>query len=371
MDLAVTAGGTGPGDLDLVYRQWERQHERRANFLGYPVNLDVDYRVFGELLDILWITVGDPSNGYHARLDLQPFEREVVRFLARVAGADPDHTYGYVTSGGSESNLFGVHLGRERLPDAPLYYSAAAHYTVERTARLLRMEPVPVPAMRDGGIDVHALRAACESRRGRGAVVVATVGTTVLGGIDSLAGVLRAVEPAGERHLHVDAALGGLVARFAAHRPAWGFDAGADSVAISGHKLIGTPIPCGVVLAREEWVGTPAEVEYLSAADSTLACSRNALAPALLWYALRRLGQRGLAARVHRCLDTAEYAVERLAAAGFRPWRNPASVTVVFERPPEHLCRRWRLSTTGALAQLIAMPHVTRAMIDRFVADLR
>ncbi|WP_176960180.1 histidine decarboxylase [Lentzea jiangxiensis] len=367
----MTADGTGPGDLDLVREQRNRQRGRRGAFLGYPVNMDVDYRAFGELLDVLWITVGDPSRGYHARLDLQPFEREVVRFLAGVAGADSSRTYGYVTSGGSENNLFGIHVGRERLPDAPLYYSTTAHYTVERTARLLRMEPVPVASTRDGSIDLAALRAACERRPGRGAVVVATVGTTVAGGIDSLPGVLRAVEPAGEHHLHVDAALGGLVAAFAPNPPGWGFDAGADSVAISGHKLIGTPVPCGVVLARAELVGTPAEVEYLSAEDSTLACSRSALAPALLWYALRRLGHRGLAARVHRCLDTAAYAVDRLEAAGFRPWRNPASVNVVFERPAEHLCRRWRLSTSGPVAQVIAMPHVTRAMIDGLVADLR
>ena len=35
-------------------------------------------------------------------------------------------------------------------------------------------------------------------------------------------------------------------------RPAWDFEDGADSIAISGHKFIGAPIPCGTVLARRK-----------------------------------------------------------------------------------------------------------------------
>ncbi|MFD3851546.1 histidine decarboxylase [Streptomyces microflavus] len=370
MDFAVSETGSGSEDLTLLYDQYNGLRRRHAGFLGYPVNLAIDYRAFGELLDTLWITVGDPSTGYQPRLGLQPFEREVVRFLAKLSGARPDHTYGYVTSGGTEANLYGIHLGRQRLPEAPLYFGATAHYTVERTALLLRMEPVRIPCRRDGSIDPVALRAACVRRRGRGAVVVATVGTTVHGAIDSLPEVLDAIGPAGRHHLHVDAALGGLVAAFAPSPPPWGFDAGADSVAISGHKLIGAPVPCGVVLAREELVGSPAEVDYLSAADSTLSCSRSGLSVAFLWYALRQLGRSGLAARVHRCLETADYAVRALSRTGHRPWRHPASLTVLFERPPASVCRRWRLATSGNLAHLVAMPHVTRDMIDRFCRDL-
>ena len=49
----------------------------------------------------------------------------------------------------------------------------------------------------------------------------------------------------------------------------FGFDRGADSIAVSGHKQLGTPIPCGVVCTKREhmlrWAaGTPAEADYVN-----------------------------------------------------------------------------------------------------------
>ncbi|MGW1072947.1 histidine decarboxylase [Streptomyces sp. NPDC002537] len=371
LEISPVPAGDAWGDTWLLHEHSERLRKLRSTFLGYPVNLDVDYRSFGGMLDVLWNTVGDPGASDPARVDRQPFERHVVRFLARLAGADPARVYGYVTSGGAEGNVFGIHTGRRRLPDAPLYCSAAAHYTVERIAELLRMDLIRVPCRRDGSLDPRALQDACGRRAGRGAVAVATVGTTMLGGIDDLPAIHEALAPAGESHLHVDAALGGLLAAFSPHRPAWGFDAGADTLTISGHKLIGTPVPCGIAMARHHLVPHCGPHDYLGATDATLACSRNALTPMLLWYALRRLGSRGLATRVRHCLATAEYACERLAALGRQPWRHPSSTTVVFERPPAPVCRRWHLATSGNIAHLVAMPHVTRTMIDRFCDDLR
>ena len=46
---------------------------------------------------------------------------------------------------------------------------------------------------------------------------------------------------------------------------AFGFDAGVDSIAVSGHKFIGSPMPCGVVLARRR------HVDRVREASNTLA----------------------------------------------------------------------------------------------------
>jgi len=40
-----------------------------------------------------------------------------------------------------------------------------------------------------------------------------------------------------------------MILPFVPHPQPWDFRAGIDSISISGHKMIGAPLPCGVVLA--------------------------------------------------------------------------------------------------------------------------
>ncbi len=54
-----------------------------------------------------------------------------------------------------------------------------------------------------------------------------------------------------ERYIHCDGALSGGYAPFLDPRPPFDFADGADSISISGHKFLGSPIPCGIVLARK------------------------------------------------------------------------------------------------------------------------
>ena len=150
----------------------------------------------------------------------------------------------------------------------------------------------------------------------------------------------------------------------------FGFDAGVDSVSVSGHKLIGAPLPCGVVLTRRphvERVGRA--VEYVGVHDTTLSGSRNGLTPLMLWYAMARHGDDGFRALVAGMLDTAEYAVQQFNRRGQEAWRHRNSVTVVFPKPPPEVFRKWQIAPEGDEAHIITMPHVTREMIDELVAD--
>ena len=150
----------------------------------------------------------------------------------------------------------------------------------------------------------------------------------------------------------------------------FGFDAGADSLAVSGHKLIGSPIPCGVVLTKRDYVARIARsIEYVGVMDTTLPGSRNAWTPLLLWYALERYGMEGFRELVAGTTGVAEYAVERFNDSGIPAWRNRNSVTVVFPRPSQAVIRKWQLAPYEDIAHLITMPHVTRDMVDHLVTE--
>lgn len=370
-DRPLSADGLR-ADRALLQEIAAHMHDARFRSVGAPVNLDFDYQHLAPFLAVHANNAGSPCGTSEYRLHTKHFERAVIDFFQQLAGAPSDSTFGYVTNGGTDSNLFGVFVGRERHPDAVLYASEDVHYSVPKIARLLRMDYVPVATDRHGSMDLPALEAACR-RKGGAAVVVVTIGSTGTGAVDDLPGIRRTLASAGiERtHLHADAAFGGLLAALGPRPVPWAFADGIDSVAISGHKMIGSPIPCGIVLAN------PAHVEEIrvpgaavGADDDTISGSRDALAPLFLWHELRRLGRQGLTERVHECLRVAEYAARRLHACGRNPSHLPGTNTVLFDAPSEQLCDRWHLFRQEKRAHMVTMPHVTEELVDRLCADL-
>lgn len=203
-----------------------------------------------------------------------------------------------------------------------------------------------------------------------GAIVLATIGTTMRGAYDDVTLLRDAAAMFGDVYVHADAALGGFIAAHAPSLPRWSFRHGADSVSISGHKMIGMPVPCGVVLARRHLVPDVSSAEYVQATDRTLGCSRSGLAAVLMWSALRRLGYTGMRTRVLGCLDVARYAADRLAEAGTRPSRPTDSVVVCFDRPTPEIVDRWHLACEGDRAHIVTVAHVDRAAVDELCADL-
>ena len=170
----------------------------------------------------------------------------------------------------------------------------------------------------------------------------------------------------------MDAALSGGYAAYLDPRPSWDFADGADSIAISGHKFFGAPIPCGVALARRRNVERISRaVAYIGTVDTTVTGSRNAFTPLVLWYAIHSLGEAGLRARIERSLETAAYAEQQFRSAGIAAWRNPQALTVVFPAPSRTVREKWQLASSDGISHVICMPHVTHRQIDELLNDIR
>ncbi|MAF25072.1 histidine decarboxylase, partial [bacterium] len=175
-----------------------------------------------------------------------------------------------------------------------------------------------------------------------------------------------------EYYIHADAALGGMTLPFIEGAPEFDFTTGVQSLSISGHKLIGSPIPCGVVLALKSNVGRVARaVEYVGSLDSTVSGSRNGFSPLLLWYAIKELGFNGFKKMVRGCVRMAEYAVKKFNEAGINAWKNDYAITVVFPRPTEEVSKKWKLAVQDDMAHIICMPHVTKEIINKIVRDVQ
>jgi histidine decarboxylase len=158
---------------------------------------------------------------------------------------------------------------------------------------------------------------------------------------------------------------------FVENAPVYDFRAGIDSVSISGHKFIGAPFPCGIVLAKQAYVNRIARsIEYVGTLDTTLTGSRNGVAALFLWYAIRKIGVDGFRREVAACRERAAYAMARFREAGIRAWMNPHSITVVFERPPRSVLEKWQIAVQNEKGHVVVMQTISKDKIDSLLEDI-
>lgn len=356
--------------LDRLFADCERESER---FLGYPCNADFDYSPLLRFLKFPLNNVGDPYVPSNYHLNTREFEREVLDVFIELTAGPPQSTWGYCTNGGTEGNMYGLFLARELHPEGLVYYSEDTHYSVNKILRCLHLRNIMIKSRADGAMDLDDLRETLRIHRDVPPIIFANIGTTMKGACDDIAAINDIFDDLAihRRYVHADAALSGMILPFVEEPPAWNFSAGVDSISISGHKMIGAPMPCGVALARKSHVERIARsVEYVETLDTTLSGSRNAIAPLMLWYAFHTVGLEGFRRRVQSCFEIADYAIERLKPLGRNPWRHHGSNTVVFDRPDDEIIHRWQLAAQHEIAHVLVMPHVDRGRIDRFVGDL-
>lgn len=355
--------------LDTLLGEFD---ELRSRIVGYPCNQDFDYSALLPFLSYCANNVGDPFHDSNFLSNTHDMEREVIGLFADMMRLPRDDSWGYVTSGGTEGNMYGLYIGREMLPDGIVYFSQDTHYSVVKITRVLKARNIMIKSQNNGEIDYEDLHETIRINRDSPVIIMANIGTTMKGAVDDVSKVRDILDDLAitNYYIHADAALSGMILPFVDDPQPFGFDNGFDSVAVSGHKMVGSPMPCGVALTRSEYVGRIARsIEYIGALDTTLTGSRNAITPLMLWYAFQQRGMEGFRQIVGKCLNVADYAVSRFNDSGIPAWRNKNSVTVVFPRPSDKTVRKWQLAPYEDIAHLITMPHVKRETIDMVVDD--
>ena len=363
-------------NTSLIEQRLHDFHARAKGFrhsLGYPCNLNLDY--LAPLQPILSLPLNNVGTWFglrHTPLHSGGFEQEVVRFIARLYDLEDDADYhGYVTSGGTEANFYGLAQARDAHPDATLYFSDSSHYSIGKSARLLRLRHRVIASDETGEINYTALAEALSQRnKGEAAIISLNIGSTMRGAIDRVETVIDLLQSLaiGRFHIHCDAALFGMMLPFLPGSPCPRFSQAIDSLAISGHKFIGCPFPCGIVITRKRPQGD--YIEYIHTADTTLLGSRNGHAPVLLWYALMTRGSSGLAREVEYCMANADYLQNRLTCLDYPHDRRQYSNIVCLHKPADAIIRKWNLATEAGWSHVVVMQHVSRAMLDEFLQDL-
>jgi histidine decarboxylase len=378
LDDRVSAFSAAQALKPVFERTLARMKSAHETHLGYPYNLSFDPGVPTPFGDFLINNLGDPYAGSHYASEVCDLEREAVSWLMDLWHCENhDDYWGSIGTSGTEGNLWGIYLGREALPDAVLLHSEDAHYSIPKAARIQRVEAIAVASNAAGEIDLAALAAVLKTLDGRGVMVALTCGTTMKGAHDDIAGVIGLLDAAGigrdRRFIHVDGALNAMVIPYLDEVPDGlrpSFRLPIDSISVSGHKMIGTPMPCGVLVSKRVHVERIARsVAYLRSNDTTLMGSRNGHAVLAIWSRFMGHGHEGYRNDAARCAAMAQDLARRLRATGAPAYCNPFSLTVVFPQPAEQMVKTYQLACYKGEAHVVVMPNVTAALLGRFFGD--
>lgn len=355
--------------LDSLLNEYKNYLTEKTNIhAGYPYNLKFSYKKLLPFFEFSINNLGDPFVASNYKIDSRYFEQEALAFFAELYQIQD--WWGYITACGTEGNLYGLLLGRETYPDGILYASNDSHYSVAKAARFFKIPHVVVNSQANGEMDYDDFFGRLDSSRP--AIINVNVGTTLKGAVDDLAQVLEMLERKGIKdfYIHCDGALGGMLVPYLAPGKI-NFNWPIHSLAISGHKFIGCPFPCGIVLTHKKLVDQVAtNIEYIGSKDTTLGGSRNGHAPLFLWYAIQER-KHLFQVEAQTCASKAANLREHLEQAGFPCLLNAYSSTVVFPKPSSAVVEKWQLATQGDLAHVVVMQNHSDELLQHFVADCR
>lgn len=309
-----------------------------------------------------------------------PLERQVIRWCTDLVGWG-ESAGGTMTSGGTEATFAALLAARSAaIPDVwtngvgatppVIVCGEHTHYAVTRAAGAmgLGLSRVIVIPSRDYMMDTEALRERLASLAADGTrvmAVVATAGCTATGSFDDLEAIADICMSAGDLWLHVDAAHGGTAMMSPVHAARTRGMSRARSLAWDPHKTLLLPLPCSMVLMRDErdldgafaqkapylFMPGKAEARSWDIGPRSFMCSRRADV-LKLWVAFERHGASGLAALYDRLCTTTRVMYDLLQGDDeWVPLHEPQSNILCFAWRPDGVNEADRDRYTNALRE--------------------
>jgi tyrosine decarboxylase / aspartate 1-decarboxylase len=244
--------------------------------------------------------LGNPFSKETNQYDfMQKIEREVISWNKEVINCRDENVEGYVTSGGTESNLFLMWSGREYLlknsDKRPiLIKSEFTHYSIQKSARILGLQVRTIGINRETwGLDIKLLEDEVERLVKQGFLSIMlpiTIGYSSTGSSDDLREIVRTLKKLQKKYsklnffVWIDAAAQGLVKSFLDKNFKPFEDALIKGYVLDFHKLGQAPLPAGLVLYKKELrklIETP--IDYLHEQDATISGSRPGSSILSIW----------------------------------------------------------------------------------------
>lgn len=358
----------------------------RPTFFGYPGNLNEDSPLVRHLRHLeaemfYSNNAGDPFEKGPWSLDGKAYERKLLSLFMKRFGLDETSSWGYITTGGSESNTWAIRNGFRKFPDGRLYFCESAHYSVLKSVTngsqaLFPYTLIPPTSNTSERIDTQKLfQTIAENyhKTKTPAILLLTWGTTRFGSIDEVRLIADHLKVTGIPHyIHVDAAFYGGIPANQIEAPVISTlaDLGADSISISLHKFFGVPAINSVLLCKDKADGL--EIDYLGQRDTTVSGSRSFP----LFSATQRVKEILERSPEDTYCKNPQYFESRLKTIEYPYLRDGYANIFVIPRPSDSILEHFQLASFKSpdgkedWAHIIVNPFHTQAEMDKLIETL-
>lgn len=347
---------------------------------GYPANITslsllTQYLLIQHYTAPLSNNCGDINEVGNYSMDTKHVEKQIIELFAKKFEMGDDY-WGYVTSGGSESNSCAISLAFSQNPNGILYFSEAAHYSIKKYA--VHYKTIEIPVLEKDILDVDFL---CKEiyknykSSGSAANLLLTHGTTKYGAcddIDTIVAFLRKHKI--PYYLHMDAALFGGVPNNQIDAPLLlhAKERGVNSVSVSFHKYLGFPDVKSIFVATSKPDGK--EIQYIGQRDTTISGSRSIPAYALYNHLVEQLYT--LEPDTYR--KNIIFFEEKLKENNIDFYRAPNSNIFVINAPSVEIALKYQLSVFDEIengkpvskAHIVIFPNHDKDVMVELIKDL-
>ena len=244
---------------------------------------------------------------------LSSLERNLCKWFCKKLGLGKS-SGGVAASGGSLSNLMALVMARnvaglESDPNAIFFASDDCHVSFSKVLRIMGLKQESfqkIPTDEKGSLDISCLSSRLNKIKSEGKkcfAVVATVGTTVRGAIDSVSEIAKLCKKE-KIWLHVDGAIGGVFGMSEVTSKIVKGLGSADSITVNPQKLLGIAKTSSLLLVGNQShlsstfatglpYAEPVSGDEFHGGELGIQGSRSAEI-LKLWIGLRQLGEKGI-----------------------------------------------------------------------------
>jgi tyrosine decarboxylase / aspartate 1-decarboxylase len=357
---------------------------------------------FLEQAPFLKTLISNPNNiGCHTLIGpsgpfpgTQKIEIELIKLCAEeIFKGEEDQQDGYVTSGGTEANIYAIWVYRNmfmkeynaKAEEIAIVYSSDSHYSMPKAGNLLQLKSIVLPVDNvSRQIDIEQAIDLLREAKSNGKkyfIVVSNLSTTMFGSIDDINKLTKIFkEEELVFKLHIDAAFGGFIFPFINEDDSYSFrNSDISSVTIDAHKMLQAPYGTGIILMRKGLVPyvMTEEAQYIPGKDQTLCGSRSGANAVAVWMILMAHGAEGWKFKMRSLIDRTDEICTNLDRIGVKYFRNPDLniIAIRSEYVEQQLAERYQLvpdtfHSDASWYKIVVMPHIRKGVMDRFLTEL-